>query len=122
MEVTVIQRVAYVLVDSKLSKAAFAKTIGMDATTFWRQLKGEQALSAKLIEGVLKAYPDISAEWLLRGIGTMKVNQIDTILKNKAPVVSEQESIWKAKYESIKECYDSLLASLGGIMGKRNVG
>ncbi len=122
MEVTIIQRVGYVLLDTKLSKAAFAKTIGMDATTFWRQLKGEQALSAKLIEGVLKAYPDISAEWLLRGIGNMKVNQIDTILNNQESVSSGQESIWKAKYESIKECYDSLLNSLGGVIGKRNVG
>ena len=122
MEHTVIQRIGYILIESKLSKAAFAKTIGMDATTFWRQLKGEQALSAKLLEGVLKSFPDISAEWLLRGIGSMKVNQVDTILKNEVPKTLEQESIWKAKYEAIKECYDTLVSGLGTTIGKRNVG
>ena len=30
----------------------------MSSTTVWRQLKGEQALSSKLIEGVLTAYTD----------------------------------------------------------------
>ena len=43
----------------------------MNQTTLGRQLKGEQALSAKLIEGFLHVFPDISAEWLLRGEGEM---------------------------------------------------
>ena len=33
----------------------------------------------------------------------------------------QDESIWKAKYEAIKECYDMLVSSLGS-MRKANVG
>ena len=35
--------------------------------------------------------------------------------------LEQDESIWKAKYEAIKECYDMLVYSLGS-MRKANVG
>ena len=56
MEITVLQRVNYVIDNFGKTKNYFANEIGMSSTTVWRQLKGEQALSSKLIEGVLTAY------------------------------------------------------------------
>lgn len=119
MKESVIQRVAKVLIKTNMSKAAFAKAIGMDTTTFWRQIKGEQALSAKLIEGVLSTFPDISAEWLLRGEGEMYRNNSE---QNKELTFAnpQTDSVWKAKYEAIKDCYDTLVSTLGTGISKRN--
>lgn len=133
MEDTILQRVNSIIENSDKTKNFVANEIGMSSTTVWRQLKGEQALSAKLVEGLLTVFPDVSAEWLLRGKGDMyEVNSyrnapIPMAVSNPDvatdPVqAKESDGIWKAKYEAIKECYDSLLASLGGVIGKRNVG
>lgn len=81
--------------------------IGMNQSTVSRQLKGEQALSSKLLDGILSAYPDLSAEWLMRGEGEM-------LMQAKTESTGDTD-IWKAKYEAIKECYDSLLDSLANV-------
>ena len=71
MESLIIQRISSILDHNKITKQNLANEINMNQTTLGRQLKGEQALSAKLIEGFLHVFPDISAEWLLRGEGEM---------------------------------------------------
>ncbi len=69
MEVTVSQKIRGVLMERNISVAQFAKTINMQQVTCNRQLKDEQPVSLKLLEGFLSAYPDVSAEWLLRNKG-----------------------------------------------------
>lgn len=119
MEMTVLQRVNYIIDNFGKTKNYFANEIGMSGTTVWRQLKGEQALSSKLIEGILTAYPEVSAEWLLRGTGDIR-------LENEAGIAetqnNESDSIWKAKYEELEKRYDQLLSILGGSMRQANVG
>lgn len=119
MEMTVLQRVNYVIDNFGKTKNYFANEIGMSSTTVWRQLKGEQALSSKLIEGVLTAYPEVSAEWLLRGTGDIRLEKETDIAETQN---NKADSVWKAKYEAIKDCYDMLVSNLGGVIGKRNVG
>lgn len=90
MEITVLQRVNYVIDNFGKNKNYFANEIGMSSTTVWRQLKGEQALSSKLIEGVLTAYSEVSAEWLLRGTGDIRLEKETDIAEtqnNKADSV-----------------------------------
>lgn len=120
MEMTVLQRVNYIIDNFGKTKNYFANEIGMSSTTVWRQLKGEQALSSKLIEGVLTAYPEVSAEWLLRGTGDIR-------LENDASIAETQnnnkaDSVWKAKYDELEKRYDQLLSILGGGIRKANVG
>lgn len=124
MKETVLQRVNYVIDNFGKTKNHFANEIGMSGTTVWRQLKGEQALSSKLIEGILTAYPDVSAEWLLRGTGDIRLGNCKNIAETQKEVSVPilDESVWKTRYETMKECYDSLVANIGGFMGKRNVG
>lgn len=100
MEEAIIQRINYLIDNSGKTKNLIATEIGMSSTTVWRQLKGEQALSARLIKGILDVFPDVSAEWLLRGNG-------DGFCEN------EKGSVWKTRYEVIKECYDALIARIG---------
>lgn len=133
MEETILERVNAIFNEFYQTKKNLANEIDMKETTVGRQLKGEQALSSKLIEGIMLAHPDVSAEWLLRGKGTMFTSNsyrnapipmaVSTPDVATDPVqAKESDGIWKAKYEAIKECYDALLASLGGVIGKRNVG
>lgn len=120
METTVAQRIKSILNDNQISIAAFAKMIGMLQVTCNRQIRGDQAVSLAMIEGFLHVFPDISAEWLLRGEGDMYKSNSDSPQFEAAITPSQDESIWKAKYEAIKECYDILASTIGG-NSKRNV-
>ena len=46
---------------------SFAKAIGIEQVTLSRQLNGQRGVSLDVIESVLGTFPDVSAEWLLRG-------------------------------------------------------
>ena len=120
METTVAQRIKSILNDNQISIAAFAKMIGMLQVTCNRQIRGDQAVSLAMIEGFLHVFPDISAEWLLRGEGEMYKSNSGSAQVEAAITPSQDESIWKAKYEAIKECYDILASTIGGL-SKRNV-
>ncbi len=118
-----------VLEDKTISINSLAKTINVPQPTVNAQLKGERALTARVITGILEAFPDVSADWVMRGIGEMysRPSNQTAITANEPllvtdPVQADNESMWKTKYETIKECYDTLVASIGGVMGKRNVG
>ena len=67
MESIVAQRIKSVLESKQISISAFSKMIGMQQVTCNRQIRGDQAVSLGLIEGFLKEFDEISAEWLLRG-------------------------------------------------------
>lgn len=120
METTVAQRIKSILNDNQISIAAFAKMIGMLQVTCNRQIRGDQAVSLAMIEGFLHVFPDISAEWLLRGEGDMYKSNSGSPQFEATVTSSQDESIWKAKYEAIKECYDILASTIGGL-SKRNV-
>lgn len=64
------QRIKQYLDGNQISLNGLAKTLNMNQSTVLRQVKGEQTLSSTLVENFLNAYPDVSAEWLMRGKGT----------------------------------------------------
>lgn len=133
MEITVYQRIKAYIDDNQISLNALAKTLKMNQSTVLRQVKGEQTLSSNLVENFLKAYPDVSAEWLMRGIEPMDLGKTAEYVAEKTNISYAAESIrsnesdmndsvWKAKYEELEKRYDQLLSILGGGMRKANVG
>lgn len=133
MEVTIFQRIKLILEDKQVSVNALSKLVDMSQTTLNTQLKGERALSANVVAKVLIAYPDVSAEWLMRGVGTMYHKECvedSTYMVAETPHHDEQkvdephqdDSVWKAKYEELEKRYDQLLSILGGGMRQANVG
>lgn len=133
MEVTVCQRIKAYIDDNQISLNALAKTLKMNQSTVLRQVKGEQTLSSNLVENFLKAYPDVSAEWLMRGIEPMDLGKTAEYMAEKTNISYAAESIrsnesdmndsvWKAKYEELEKRYDQLLSILGGGMRQANVG
>lgn len=133
MEITVCQRIKAYIDDNQISLNALAKTLKMNQSTVLRQVKGEQTLSSNLVENFLKAYPDVSAEWLMRGIEPMGLGKTAEYVAEKTNISYAAESIrsnesdmndsvWKAKYEELEKRYDQLLSILGGGMRQANVG
>lgn len=133
MEVTIYQRITLILEDKQLSVNALSKLVEMSQTTLNTQLKGERALSANVVAKVLSVFPDVSAEWVMRGVGAMYANQdiddssymVAETPHHEEPKIEEShqdDSVWKAKYEELEKRYDQLLSILGGGMRKANVG
>lgn len=48
-------------------ESAFSKLIGIHQVTLNNYILGKRKLSLEVIEAILKTFPDVSAEWLLRG-------------------------------------------------------
>lgn len=133
MEITVYQRIKAYIDNNHISLNALAKTLNMNQSTVLRQVKGEQTLSSTLVENFLKAYPRVSAEWLMRGVESIEVGKTAEYIAEKTNIdyVAEtihtkesdtDDSVWKAKYEELEKRYDQLLSILGGGMSKANVG
>lgn len=120
MENVVYHRVNEVLSNKQVSVNTLSKLAGMAQTTLNNQLRGERALSVLVVVKILEIFPDISDEWLLRGEGEMYKSNSDSPQFEASITPSQDESIWKAKYEAIKECYDILASTIGGL-SKRNV-
>lgn len=133
MEVTIYQRVKYVLEDKSISVNALSKQINVAQATLNPQLRGDRTLAANIVEKILDAFPDVSAEWLMRGVGTMYVKEdveysssmvAETPCHDEPKTVEpcQNDSVWKAKYEELEKRYDQLLSILGGSMRQANVG
>jgi hypothetical protein len=133
MEATIYQRVKLILEDKSISVNALSKQINVAQATLNPQLRGDRTLAANIVEKILTAFPDVSAEWLMRGIGTMYSNQdaddssymVAETPHHEEPKIEEShqdDSVWKAKYEELEKRYDQLLSILGGGMRQSNVG
>ena len=120
MENLITQRVREFLSCNSISINSLAKQINVAQATLNPQLRGDRTLAANIVVKILGAFPDISAEWLLRGEGEMYRSNSGSLQFEAAIIPSQDESIWKAKYEAIKECYDILASTIGGL-SKRNV-
>lgn len=134
MEAIIYQRVKCVLEDKSISVNALSKQINVAQATLNPQLRGDRTLAANIVEKILDAFPDVSAEWLMRGVGTMYHKEGDAeevsymvaeSPRHDEPKVEEShqdDSVWKAKYEELEKRYDQLLSILGGGMRQANVG
>lgn len=73
-----INRIKEVIALSGLSDRAFAIKCGIKQNTLSRQLGGVSEVSASTIYAILDNYEEISAEWLLRGKGSMLLQKEET--------------------------------------------
>ncbi len=108
----ILQRLKEILDYSGHSVRAFAIKCGIAQTTLDKQIKGLRSVSIETVMSVLYAYPEISAEWLMRGEGPMlhslavnpdveKLNTlVDTITTLVDTITTLQETI-NAKSEQI---------------------
>lgn len=79
----ILQRLKEVLKYSGQSVRAFSIKCGVSQPTLDKQIKGLRSVSIETIMSVLYAFPEISAEWLMRGNGQMLIQQEDNSAENE---------------------------------------
>lgn len=66
-----LSRIKAIIAQQGLSTRAFALRCGLRQNTLSNQLNGIRELSLSTIMAILESFPEISAEWLMRGVGEM---------------------------------------------------
>lgn len=112
---TITQRLNEIISYSGLSVRAFAIKCGLHQATIDKQIKGLRSVSVETLVGVLQAYPEISAEWLMRGTGSMmtpqgyssigiaRINELIATLANATNEIALQAERIKAATNSIEK-------------------
>lgn len=67
----VLTRIKQFIDNKKIAVSAFERSIGMANASFGKSLKNGGTIGADKLENILRVYPEVSAEWLLRGEGEM---------------------------------------------------
>lgn len=126
MKNAVTQRVMEVLESKNITPNALADKLGMYQQTISKQLKDNgSGVSLTTIVGILELFPDLSAEWLLRGEGEMEKGErkvtkeyvpvqdtelvdalrdhIATLKEANAALKAENEQLKREKMPSVRE-------------------
>lgn len=99
-EIAVKQRVELVLKEKGLSVNLFAKGCGVSQQTLSDQFRGRCKLSYVTISAILEYFPDLSAEWLLRGEGDMlKPAEADT---TPLPLAEDTQTLSTSNEEELE--------------------
>lgn len=103
------ERLKAVIAYSGLNDSAFARKIGVQQMTLWRQINGTRKISLETIMAVADAFPEIDANWLLRGNGSMLTNNDaqEKRLDNLIDVISMQQETIKNLQDKIKQLQNS---------------
>ena len=75
MKISMLERLKSVIAEKSSSASDFSKKIGIAQTTLSNQLKSPRGISIDVILLTLEQFPDVSAEWLLRGKGKMLISE-----------------------------------------------
>lgn len=100
-----IERIKKLISHLGLSTRAFALNCGLRQNTLSNQLNGVRELSLQTVTAILKAYSEVSADWLINGEGSMFKTTVpdcnaERILKLVDTINTLQDTI-NAKSESI---------------------
>lgn len=72
MENAVVQRIKSLIESDGISITSLSKSIGIPQPTLNRQINGDSSMNLLTINSILNYYKDVSAEWLMRGEGSVK--------------------------------------------------
>lgn len=97
MEKTVSERIMEFLKGKRISVNALCKELGLKQSTINGQLNGTVALSMDTVSHLLDAYSDLSAEWLLRGVGSMEHQVSPTDAELQAVCIEQAKEILRLK-------------------------
>ena len=72
MEKKVYERIQILLKEKRISPHELAKILGINPQSVYNYLAGASKAPMSFVLMVLNSFPDVSAEWLLRGNGPMQ--------------------------------------------------
>ena len=97
METSVSQRIKFFLKEQRLSVNQLSKLLNLKQNTLNGQLNGTANLSINTITPLLEAFPDLSAEWLLRGTGPMERTEAEPDQELKAICIEQTREIYRLR-------------------------
>ena len=120
MEKQIMERIQLYLRKLRIKPAELAKILGINSTSVYNYLDGTSKAPMSFIVLFLESFPDVSAEWLLRGEGEMmKPTRQSHYLEMAARVngtymVSEDESpaTWQQAFTLLNEKINLLSSQL----------
>ena len=95
------QRIREVLFAKESNPTRLSKDFSVNQKTLNNQINSDVQLSASTILLILEAFPDVSAEWLMRGEGNMKKGECPQNERTSPRILGELE-IDKNGYLKIK--------------------
>ncbi len=100
-----------VYLDSKgINVFTVETTCGFANSTLNKAIKGNRSITSGNLEKILNAYPDLSAEWLLRGSGSMTVNDSFFIeLEKRISMLASENKNRNKAYDVIISFTDAII-------------
>jgi len=99
-ETAVYERVEMLIREKGMSRTKFADAIGVGQTTLNQQLN-KQSLSLTTLLAILRAYPELSAEWLMRGAESMTAS-LEAASKMEEDLKKSEQELKKLREEVMK--------------------
>lgn len=97
MQNAIAQRVKDFIDSKRWSVNSLSKQINIPQMTLNRQLTGVSAISVETISAILTTFPNLSAEWLMRGIGPMEMDLANIDSELNAVCVDQAKQIYQLK-------------------------
>ena len=94
MEDIIRQRIIAIFQEKKTNPTRFSGEDKAMQKRLSRQLNGGASITSETILGILNTYPDISAEWLLRGKGEM-------LIASSANEKKEEEALAESLFRNV---------------------
>lgn len=100
-----LSRISKLIESTGYNPTSFAAKIGVQQMTLWNQLNGRRRLSLDTVEAILSTFPDISAEWLMRGSGSMSKGngEQEKRLDNLVDVIAMQQETIRTLQERVRQ-------------------
>lgn len=100
----IVKRIQMIQTESGLDKKSFAEKINISAASLSHIHTGRNNPSLELVLNILKAYSDISAEWLLMGQGPKSKSEFTTtVVEKSVPLGLEQPVVSQVQEEQMKQ-------------------
>lgn len=91
-------------IDSKgITIASLEKAAGLSNASFRKALQSGNGIGTDKLEKILMVYPELSAEWLLRGEGSMIRGKEETTDRKLVELCKRLVVIYEQKDETIHE-------------------
>jgi plasmid maintenance system antidote protein VapI len=112
-----VNRVKYLINEKARSVREFAEKIGVKQVTLNQQISGDRKLSLDIVFSILNSFPDISAEWLLRGKGNMYNTE------NSMPDIKtgDMQKIYETVVKDKDEQIEKMKAEINQLIGENSI-
>lgn len=121
----ILARVKQIQISKSKSVAHFSRMLDMKQVRVNNHLNGVSDISAEMLVKILDVFPDISSDWLMRGIGDMyasgEVQAISSMYKKECEDLRRQLSILKTENTKISIQVETLRSLIIDMTGSSEV-